>query len=587
MRRTPVSEKRVAGRYSDMDALPTPTSAVPLNSRLSDQLLRAFDRRGTDEQLTILSRGKVEWFFDGAGLGSIVKAKARALRDWLGPGPHILVLALPAGETFLTTLLACLVAEIGVVPVPLPRRGSASGRFAHVTRDCGASAILCLAESTALLREALEQGSDSSVAPPVVALPLDPADLPDRVAPSRLVDRDVAVIQYTSGSTHLPKGVCITGRNILANCDLVMRNWGMDGETRTVSWLPHYHDMGLMGGILYPILCGGCSCQMSPWDFIRHPLAWLRAISEWRASFSGAPAFAFADVIRRVPEEDLAGLDLSCWKRAFCGAEPVPSHLLDDFHSHLAPTGLRRSSVFACYGLAEMTLFAAGIPGDTMSGLEATPDVTAGCVLNAETRAGLCIVDPETHARVPDGRTGEIWLKGPSQGSGYLNLPEETDRHFGQQLRGERSAGWLRTGDLGRVHEGRLFVNGRMKDVLVCRGHKISAPEVEWLACAAHPALDPLAAAAFMPDPNLSGRAALVAETYVGPTDDEDSVRLKETIRRSVLGEWGLDLAEILFVPRGALSRTTSGKIRRQAVAQQYRDGLFARTPPDEASACP
>ncbi|MBL29470.1 MAG: hypothetical protein CMM50_18220 [Rhodospirillaceae bacterium] len=566
---------------------PSGPSPVPVKGSLPQALLGAFERRNAEEQLRVLSRGKAIRSFTGSELGSAVEAKARLLRDWLGPGPRSLVLSLPAGESFLVALLACLVAEIVAVPVPLPRRGSTSGRFAHVARDSGASAILCLEENAELLHEALAlTRDDRRIAPLLVAMPLDASTLPDLATLTGAAPHGTAVIQYTSGSTRLPKGACVTGQNILANCDLVMRHWGMCSTTRMLNWLPHYHDMGLMGGILYPILSGGRSFQMSPYDFIRDPAVWLRTIAEARADFSGAPAFAFADVIRRVRKEDMEGLDLSCWDRAFCGAEPIPAGLLDDFHAHLESTGLRRSSVFACYGMAEMTLFAAGVPGEEQSDDDVEPEATTGCVLNPETRAGLCIVDPERGAEMEDGRVGEIWLKGPSQGDGYLNSPEETRRQFGRCLPG-RSGRWFRTGDLGAVRGGRLFVNGRLKDILISRGHKISAPEVEWLACTADPVLNPLAAAAFMADPNEGGRAMLVAETYAREDGWIGSERLKDRIRRSVLGEWGLDLTEIVFVPRGTLARTTSGKIRRQAVAQHYREGRFAPFAGQGETPCP
>ncbi|MEQ9126480.1 MAG: AMP-binding protein, partial [Alphaproteobacteria bacterium] len=342
-----------------------------------------------------------------------------------------------------------------------------------------------------------------------------------------------------------------------------------------------YHDMGLMGGILYPLLCGGVSFQMSPFDFVRRPGVWLSVIDEARATFSGGPAFAFAEVIRRVSPDEIAALDLSCWRRAFCGAEPVPPRLLDDFHAHLAPSGLPRAAVFACYGIAEMTLFAAGRPDDAKLGTSGS-EHSESCLLDEETGAGVSIVDPETGVEMPEGQEGEIWLRGPSQGLGYLNLPEETDQRFRQRRAGETADAWLRTGDLGRVSHGRLFITGRLKDVLICQGRKLSAPEVEWLACAAHEGLNPMAAVAFMPDPNVSGRAVLVAETHRGALAPEDASDLKRKIRQSVLGEWGLELTDILFVPRGRLDRTTSGKIRRQAVAAAYRDGRLTTSAEEE-----
>lgn len=266
----------------------------------------------------------------------------------------------------------------------------------------------------------------------------------------------------------------------------------------------------------------------------------------------------------------------------------MPVGLLDRFHAHLAPAGLTREAVFSCYGLAEMTLFAAGVPRRAAprpappSGAEAVEP----CVLTGETRDGLRIVDPESRAEVTDGTVGEIWLRGPSQGVEYLNLGEETTQSFGQRIGGKGAGAWLRTGDLGIVRDGMLYVTGRIKDIVICNGRKISAPEVEWLACGPHDALNPMAAAAFTAGANATGPAVLVAETRLGRGLDIDTGALREAIRRAVLGEWGLELEEILFVPRGRLERTSSGKIRRQAVAQAYREGAFAPFREREAAPC-
>lgn len=541
----------------------------PEDRQLAERLRAAFRARAGREQLCLLSRGRPTARFTGDELEATVERDAQALAAWLGEGRGPLVLAFPAGPAFVTTMLACLLAGIVAVPVSPPRRGSASERLSHIVADCGARAVLCPPETAASVRAAL---GASGV--PVVSWPLQAAAPPPLRDTGATLPTATAVVQYTSGSTRSPKGVAITGANILANCDLVMRSWGMDEACRFVNWMPHFHDMGLMGGTLYPLLCGGFSIQMSPYDFVRDPLGWLGAVSDWRATFSGGPAFAFAEVLRRVPQAALAGLDLSCWQRAFCGAEPVPPGLLDDFHAHLAPAGLARPAVFACYGLAEMTLFAAGLPEEEASPAELRAG-SHGCRVNDELRAALAVVDPATGQALPEGAEGEIWLSGASQAAGYLNLPEETAAGFRESLDGGEPR-YLRSGDLGRLEGDRLFVTGRLKDVLICHGRKMSAAEVEWLACSVEPALNPLAAAAFMEDEALSGRAVLIAETHEPRGRLADAEAARRAIRRSVLGEWGLDLVDILFLPRGRLPRTTSGKIRRAEVAGAYRRGAFA-----------
>lgn len=545
---------------------------------LADRLLHAFAARADREQLCFLSRGAPARDMTGAEVRREAMARASLLRGWLGPGPRVLVLALPAGADFVLTLFAALLCGITVVPVSVPRRGSRSDRFGHIAEDCGAAAVLCHPGNREAVAEALAPHS----ACPVAVLPLDDAaglPAPRAVAPPTVAGVPPAVIQYTSGSTRTPKGVRIMPWNIVDNCALVMRTWDMYAATRMVNWLPHYHDMGLMGGILYPVLCGGYSVQMDPLEVIRRPLAWLEAISERRADFSGGPAFAFAECLRRVTPDDVARLDLSCWRRAYCGAEPVPAGLLPALHARLAPAGLRRDALFACYGLAEMTLFAGGAPEHDPAQVE-TAAAREGarvhpCVLTAETRRGVCIIAPDGTAELPEGEVGEICLRGPSQGEGYLHLEAATARTFRQVLGTEARAQWLRTGDLGVVRDGLLHVIGRLKDIVIANGRKVAAAEIEWLAASWHEALNPHAAAAFMPDPNAGTRAALVIETKLGHKLPDDTDGLRQTIRQSVRGEWGIDLTEILFVPRGRLDRTSSGKIRRQAVAQAYREGMF------------
>ena len=541
-------------------------------SILRDAVLHALEVRPTQEQIAIRSRRGQRQVYDGTQLGEQSEAIARQLRRWLGDTPHVLVVALPAGMEFITLLFGAILANVTVVPVPVPRQGSNSARFQHIVADCGASAVLCLPDQVGRIRSALSDSLAQTC--PVVAVPLEDHALPEPIAPQHSMTLLPAIIQYTSGSTRAPKGVLITGENIVDNFQVVQRSWGFDAQSRFVNWLPHYHDMGLMGGILYPLLSGGVSVQISPLDFIRKPILWPEAVAQERANFSGGAAFGFAECIRRISQEMIEDLDLSCWSRAFCGAEPVSSGLLAAFQKHFDATGLRRDAVFACYGLAEMTLFAAGAPGIAAPSGQKTQ--VEPCHLTPELSRKIAIVSTEEGTELADGSEGEIWLRGASQGLGYLGLPKETAATFDQKLGPER--GWLRTGDMGRKTETALYVTGRIKDIIICNGTKIAAPEVEWLASRMHPALNPMAIAAFMSDPAQSGRATLIAETGLGQAvDDTDHAELSNRIRQAVRGEWGLDLIEILFVPRGRLERTSSGKIQRGTVAQAWRDGSYQK----------
>lgn len=540
---------------------------------LRNRVVEALVSRTSTEVMGFLSRNGDSKLHSGQTLLASAQQIEQVLRGWMGEGERLVILALPAGEDFARALLGCVLAGITAVPVTLPRPGSHTDRLLTIARDCRADAILCLESSRSLLTQALSRDEEMPFS--LIALDQPDAELPAFQRRSADTGKDIAVVQYTSGSTRAPKGVCVTGDNILANADLVARSWQMDEQTRFVNWLPHYHDMGLMGGIFYPLLCGGVSFQMSPLDFIRRPESWLQAIATHRANFSGGPAFAFDACLRRVPDADSLQLDLSCWDRAFCGAEPVPADLLDRFHAHFKAAGLRRQSLFPCYGMAEMTLFAAGLPDDDLAADKPSLAKTAPCNLNDELRQGIVIIDHETREQLPDGQSGEIWLRGPSQADGYLYLSKYSDKTFLQKISGDEKSEWLRTGDIGHIRDGKLFITGRYKDIVICNGRKFSAPEIEWVVCATDPALNPLAAAVFMPDPAATGQAVLIAELNSRETLSRPEADVKKDILQIARGEWGLELTQIDFVPRGTLDRTSSGKIRRSAVAEKFCLGGF------------
>ncbi len=545
-----------------------------------EALIRArLQQRFDTPQVTILRRKADPIVLCGRDLLARAEAMQTRWRDIFGSDRCRFVLALPAGEVFFSALLAGILGGHALVPVAIPRSGTRSGRLAHIAHDCGARAVLCVASQVASIRQSMGEGAPC----PVVAIDEDAAtgslSLGEWPAP-HIPDCSPTIIQYTSGSTRLPKGVAIHDSQIISNCRLVEEVWDMNPTSCMVNWLPHYHDMGLMGGILYPLLSGGRSVQMSPLDMVRRPADWLRAISDHKATFSGGPAFAFAECLRRVRPEECVDLDLSSWIRAFCGAEPIPAGLLPEFRARFADYGLAGEAVFGCYGMAEITLFAAGAPGSV--DLPEAPtgcDAVYPCRLTDATAPLLKIVDPDTGQAISDGEQGEIWLSGPSKAATYIGLPEETARSFHATLAGEPSAGgeWLRTGDLGVIKNGLLYVNGRLKDTLIANGLKVSAAELEWLAATVSDRLNPLGAAAFMLDPVEGSGAVLLIELRSGRDLPEDHAEIRQAIERLVAGEWGIQLQDLRILPRGHLERTTSGKIRRQAIAEAYRSGAFPR----------
>lgn len=515
-------------------------------------------------------------------------ALAGQLRLALEGKPQALILALPPGIPFVTALFASLFSGVCAVPVALPRVGAMTDRFARMVADCGASAILCdvidkpkiaaaLKEIPTLTRPVIWAVEDLPSAPSMIE-PLPPYEKRDldgdhnrryqfRQAPP-------VIIQYTSGSSLFPRGVALPGKAIVANSALVASTWGLNEKTIAVNWLPHNHDMGLMGGLFYPLLEGGQVVQMNPLEVIQRPLHWLQTVSSFRGTLSGGPTFAFARCLDHIDEADCNGLDLSSWAQSYCGAEPVPEIVLQRFREKFGPYGLRRSSVFACYGMAEYTLFAAGMPEN----VNAAPNQKnigeleiAPCTMGPVLKRSLCVVDPETGAQVEDGQQGEVWLSGPSKANGYINAPQETAALFESRLSEDNeNRSWLRTGDLATIRDDALYVAGRIKDILIAHGQKVAAPEVEWLAAKQHPDLNPAAAAAFMASAIATEQAVLIIEWRSKKAPSVDLRELAQTIRRVILGEWGLNLNEISFVPRGSLPRTTSGKIRRSIVASEH-----------------
>ncbi len=553
-----------------------------MNTPLSERLIARLSSPDHRAPVTVRTRfGETE--LNGSSLLQAAELWDARWRNRFGQAGHVFVVALPPGELFLTVLLAGMIYGHTLVPVAMPRQGSHSDRWLHVVGDCDATAVLCTSgHADLLLVHTTRVGGDAPVCP---VLALDTwSDTPATAGPPRPSRRNAsqpAIIQYTSGSTRAPKGVCITDDQILANCARIADSWGFGASDTVVNWLPHYHDMGLFGGILFPLLQGAPSVQMSPLDMIRKPSLWLRAVSDHRASFSGGPAFGFAECLKRISEAECAGLDLSNWRSAFCGAEPVSAGLLTAFRTRFAPFGLRPQAVFACYGLAEFTLLAAGAPETLLASSSQDFSATAPCTLTDSMRKDLRIVDPEACVELPEGQQGEIWLRGGSKGIGYINLPDETEATFNGVLAPADDAGWLRTGDLGVVSGVGLYVTGRLKDVLIANGQKVAAAEFEWLAAQQHPSLNPFAAAAFMPAPNAVAEAVLLIELKSGEAVPADPEGLRKEIARAVLGEWGIALTDLRIVPRGDLARTSSGKIRRQHVAESYRQTVSSHADND------
>ena len=497
--------------------------------------------------------------------------RARAIGARLGAGERVL-LVFPPGLDYVAGFFACLYAGAIAVPVYPPHNTRAMARFFAVVEDAAPRAIL----TTRALRGLLEAMAGDRFGGADWVLTDDDATadmVPTSPAPS-----SVAFLQYTSGSTAAPRGVMVTHGNLAANSEVIRRKFEHDAESRGVIWLPPYHDMGLIGGILQPIWVGFPTVLLSPLAMLERPVRWLEAVSRHRATTSGGPNFAYELAAARVTDTELAALDLSSWEVAFCGSEPVRAETMQRFARRFEPAGFRSGALYPCYGLAEGTLASTGgmklagptvrwfqghaldqgraVPG--LPGEAARALVSSGP--NADDAQRLLIVEPRTAQPLSDGQIGEIWLAGPSVASGYWRRPEETAATFGARLAGGDGP-YLRTGDLGFVHAGELFVAGRLKDLIIVRGRKLHPPDLEATAEAAHPALRKGCSAAFATDGAGTEGLALVAEVDARKASSLAEVR--DAVRGAVAGAHAVALDAVTFIEPRTIPKTTSGKVQR------------------------
>ena len=538
-----------------------------------DARLRAAPGR---DALTWLERGERLGIVLTAGdLRSRAVALARRLQAEVAPGAQALLVMSP-GPEFTVALLACLYAGVVAVPLPMPRPGAAGERLDAVVADASPQAVITTVADADALRALLPGLRLVAIAPPKRDddLPAtDPAST-DGLPGLALAPDATVVVQYTSGSTRSPRGVTVSGANIAANGWRVADDWQVLATDSVLTWLPHYHDMGLMGSLLYPLLWGIPVVQMSPLAFVQKPVRWLKALQAWGATLSGGPAFAFALCLDTIAPEARAGFDLRGWRRAYCGAEPVPAALMQRFRDSFAVAGFDGDILFSTYGLAEATLFVAGRnrpPGAAaVSGDAAAPSGTEPCHLSAASMAAIRIVDPDSLQPVGEGASGEIWVSGASNSAGYLTQGQ--DDVFGLRLPGEPAA-YMRTGDLGRLQGAVLHITGRRKDILIAHGANVAAADLEWLAAGQDDTLNPHAAAAFDLQRDGTGKVALLIEMRNGREAINDPVGLEKKIRAAVRSSFSLEINLLCFVKRGSLDRTSSGKIRRQTVAERVRAG--------------
>lgn len=499
-------------------------------------------------------------------LDKAARGLSAALRQAL-PRGETAVLSYAPGLEFIRSYFACLYADVVPVPIELPRNGRGAEKLATMAAIAGTRCLL--SDSRSLQQLALRLGSGIDALPPQRIATDQLASSNDAWAPSNAADA-VALLQLTSGSTGSPKGVAVTHRQIVANERMIARAFGHDDETVVAGWLPFFHDMGLIGNILQPVFLGRPCVLMAPQDFIQQPARWLQLISRYQATTSGGPNFAYALAARKISAAALEdGLDLSRWRLAFNGAEPVRSSTLRDFSARFRPYGFRADAFFPCYGLAEATLF---VSGGHWTGSEGDPV----CVGRPAAATELLIVDPDSGHALPDGSLGEIWIAGPCVAPGYWNAPAATAAAFAAESPDVPGRRWLRTGDLGFLRQGALHPAGRLKDLIIVRGANHHAEDIEQTVQQAWPALAVGAVAAFAVEHEDESRLVVALEHGRGRVAAEHVGRLLQMVRGAVAEAQGLQVSEVLLLPLGSLPRTSSGKLRRSLCRDRYLAGQWA-----------
>ena len=569
------------------------------NQSAFDILLAAFRKDPDRDRLTFLSDD---------GSAQTVNGRAFIARaEWLGkqllevsePGDRVL-LAYPAGIEFVVAFLACVRAGVIPVPVPYPKPRRTFSRYESIALDSGATIGLTNLET---LQKA-DSSNDSAthwISPEPwpgnhMLGQLEEIDAETTLRP----DPEVLFLQYTSGSTGVPKGVCVTLENVMANLQVIGRGFGLDQLERdqrvVCSWLPAYHDMGLVGVILSSLVYDGHAVLMSPTSFMQHPGRWLNAISDYRATITVAPCFSYRYTVAKVSDDEIEGLDLSGLTVAACGAEPIVPDVLDAFATRFESAGFRRNVFYPCYGLAESTLM---VTGANRNAFGQTTEDLPGYKCRQISRVGLRnsvaespaadadqlelvssgvpdpstvmrIVDPNTLVALQENQVGEVWVDSASVAQGYWQRPDITKEVFGASLPYHHGT-FLRTGDLGFLSEGELYVTGRSKDLIIIRGQNHYPEDIERSVIVSSDGFSDCLGAAFS-IPEDDGDSLVVCQEVPRRFSQDQSVELLGKIRLALASDHDLIARAIILIRFASMPRTSSGKVQRSQCRQMYLD---------------
>jgi len=525
--------------------------------------------------------------------------RARTIAAWLqqlGVSGERVLLVYPQGLDFVSALYGCLYAGAIAVPAYPPHTTQTArtiSRLATIIGDASPSLALVAPEFAGAM-EGLRRTIGRERSLRCLPLPEDTGCSEKEWKPVRVRPSDVVLLQYTSGSTADPKGVIITHSNLLSNCEHMKRAYGLQRGQCCVSWLPPFHDMGLIGATFLPAYSGLTAHLMSPFAFLQRPVRWLKHISSFRAYISGGPNFAYDLCVRRISSEEKKHLDLSCWKVAFNGAEPVQPKTLERFAAAFRECGFSSDAFYPSYGLAEATLMVSAARQKvstrvltlSRSALENnrveikaesdTGDIccTVGC---GEAGDNVAIVSPETLTGCTENQVGEIWVSGESIAQGYWDRPEETYSTFNAYRTDTGEGPFLRTGDLGFIKDGQLFVSGRLKDLLIIAGRNHYPNDIETTVEKSHASIRSGCCAAFTIVVEEEDRLVVAAELdrRPGANGSNDHVEVRLAIKGAVAETHGVQVHAVALLKHGSIPKTSSGKIQRRECHGAFIRGEF------------
>ena len=500
------------------------------------------------------------------------------------------LLLYPPGLDFISAFFGCLYAEVVAIPAYPPRRNQNLFRLQAIIADSQARFTFTNAALFPTLENQWAKDSELAEMQWVVTDEIDHHLSANWQEPT-LEKNTLAFLQYTSGSTGTPKGVMVSHHNLLINSAFIDHVWGHDQDSVMVTWLPTFHDMGLIYGVIQPLYKGFLCYMMAPANFVERPLRWLQALSDKKATHSAAPNFAYDLCVRKIPPEKRATLDLSHWRMTLNGSEPVRAEVLKKFAEAFQVSGFKATALCPGYGLAEATLVVTAVSYDSPSyfypvqanALEKNKIVGATETdSNVQTLVGcgwttidtqIVIVNPETLKPCSPEIVGEIWVSGSTIAQGYWGKPQETQETFQAYLADTGAGPFLRTGDLGFIKDGELFVTGRLKEIILIRGRNNYPQDIEYTVQNSHPALRPSCGAAFTVEVKGEERLVVVQEverTWLRKIDIDE---VNRAIRKAVVQEYDLQVYAIALIRTGSLPKTSSGKIQRRGCRAKFLEG--------------